>query len=149
MNLNGNGPTATLDRYAPVYVKRQLVEKNWPAAEKAIERALGDDGHPCPLCMRNGNAAPWAVNLMAKAAGVIDTPTVMVQINQRLGVADEAQAIHYIELGRKHEQLTEGDIDITAAVDSAVQVLQEALRAKPDLRNDVLSRLGSFAEVEE
>jgi len=141
----GNQARSDLSRFAPFAVKQAIVERNYEAALAALERAIrGDDLH-CPKCAAvvGQKPEPWAVRSWMEAAGAIGaTQQIILNLTQRLGVADEHEAATLIEEGRQMRRLSEEGVADDQAIEDATEVLAVLLRRHPDQRLKVMAKLG-------
>jgi hypothetical protein len=96
----------------------------------------------CPHCHQSPGALRWAVRNVLEIGKLVGAETqVSIQLYAALGVRDDGELKSLVEGGRKLERLREG-VDILAARERALEVLELALREDPAWRSEVLARVG-------
>ena len=146
-------------RHAPAEIKRRWVEEFSEDASVAMGRLLRGASHVCPECGYDGRRIDknghhyacgceepnvQAVRLYCELAGAVGAQnTFILQLNQTLGIRDEAELRSLVESGRRLQTLT---ADATSSLESfrdeALGVLLDCLSVRPEWRGDVLARLG-------
>jgi hypothetical protein len=148
----GNRAQASVAKYAPIAVKRAFVEENYDTALAKLKAAVAGDGYPaCPVCKRDGEAQPWALRAWLEAAGAIGTmQQVTINLHQSLGVGSDEELVRLVESGRQMERMSENVLaTLDQLRDEGVEVLLTVIRARPEWRRGIVTRLGGTIEEAE
>jgi hypothetical protein len=144
---------ANLMRYAPEALKQQWGTQFEEMATQAFENLLQGASHVCKMC-KFDNGPKFACScdrpnfqallLYAQIRGIAGPEsTIIVNLNQRLGVKDEDELERLLTAGRKLQRLTDdATVGLEECLDDALEIVKLALRHKPEMRDAVLARIG-------
>jgi hypothetical protein len=131
-----------IQRFAPVAVKKAILDRNFDLAMNVLTTAL-TPGPVCVHCHRLYPGEEWAARIVFECAGAIgQSHNIVVQLNSQLGVSDLEEARALIAAGKQLNEMTNNaSLSLEECRDNAIELLRSVLLRHPEWRSIVSERL--------